>query len=54
MVIPSYYWNLCPDYCHVFPSYDGGEDEAHSGFSPIPSRSWLIAILETLIEDHNH
>jgi len=47
-LVPGYWSNLAPDYCHAFPSTNNAEQKATTGHSTKPSRAWLLAILRTL------
>lgn len=48
-LLPERIYNLAPDFCHVFPPHDNGDQEAFTGISENPARAWLLAILAALI-----
>lgn len=53
-VLPGWWYNLAPNYVHVFPAHENGDQDAFTGLSGIPARAWLIAIIKELIAQEDN
>jgi hypothetical protein len=47
--LPGWWYNVAPNYCHVMPKRDNGDQEALTGFDQDEAKARLKAILLALI-----